>query len=152
YLRDEQTGEVWSPALRPSGRSASGGRVLVLHAPGRTTFSRQTGPLVQTLEIFVDATDPVKFSRLTIRNASDESRALTVTAYNDWWLGPPREGHERHVVTEIAAERSAVLATNRYRDGMPDRTAFLACSEPVVSATGDRRSFIGRNGTLVAPA
>ena len=65
------------------------------------------------LDVFVDTEDPVKFSLLTLVNHSDTARTLSVFAYNEWVLGPPREGEHLHVVTELDERSGAILATNR---------------------------------------
>jgi cyclic beta-1,2-glucan synthetase len=39
--------------------------------------------------------DPIKVSRLTIRNTSEEVRRLSVTAYVEWVLGPSRRLRRR---------------------------------------------------------
>src|SRR5581483_676741 len=62
-----------------------------------------------------------------------------------------RDGHERHVVTELDAGTGAILARNAYNQEWSRRVAFSSAGEMPLSATGDRRSFIGRNGTLSDP-
>ena len=52
------------------------------------------------LDVFVDPRDPVKFSLLTLTNDADRPRRLSVFAYNEWVLGPPRPGQHLHVATE----------------------------------------------------
>ena len=94
----------------------------------------------------------MKASRLTLTNTSRRARTLSVYSYNEWSLGPPRMGHQRHVVTSRDAPTGALVARNPYNSGFADRVAFSWASEPVRSMTGDRTEFIGRNGTLARAA
>src|SRR4051794_36307257 len=110
FIRDDESGDFWSPTAGPLVRTPESGRVVVRHTAGLTHFSRYAHGISQTLDIFVDADDPVKFSLLTLGNDGDRVRTLSVFAYNEWVLGPPRDGHQRHVVTELDATTGAILA------------------------------------------
>jgi cyclic beta-1,2-glucan synthetase len=108
--------------------------------------------LVHELEVFVHPVDPVKFSVLTLTNEAPTPRRLSVFTYTEWVLGPPRAGQERQVVTDIDMGRGALFAENAFGGDIERRVAFTAVSEPLVSATGNRASFLGRHGSLGAPA
>ncbi|MEO6223982.1 MAG: glucoamylase family protein, partial [Vicinamibacterales bacterium] len=101
FIRDDETGEAWTPTPGPLPRSTTSGRCLVTHMAGLTRFSRATHGIAHDLDVFVDVADPVKFSILTLTNTSDRVRALSVIGYVEWVLGPPREGDHLQVVTEF---------------------------------------------------
>ncbi len=151
FVRDEATGEAWAPTPGPMPRSP-GDRCLVRHSAGLTHFSRTTHGIEHELEIFVDAADPVKFSLLTLTNRDSTVRTLSVFGYNEWMLGPPRDGDHLHVVTELDSETGAIFAKNTYNQEYAQHVAFAYASGKPSSFTGDRRSFIGRNGDLSQPA
>src|SRR5262249_32652754 len=50
YVRDESTGEVWTPTPRPAG---AGNEVRVRHGQGYTAFDSVRGDLAQTMTVFV---------------------------------------------------------------------------------------------------
>jgi Cellobiose phosphorylase len=62
YLRDEETGEVWTPTPLPRGAGAA---VTVRHGQGYTRYTRQSHGLEQDLLVLVPPDDPVKLVRLT---------------------------------------------------------------------------------------
>ena len=151
FIRDDETGAAWSPTPGPMARAATS-RCIVRHSAGLTHFARSTHGIDHELDVFVAASDPVKCSLLTLHNAGSVPRALSLFAYNEWALGPPRDGEQRHVVTELDASTQAIFATNHYNHECAGRVAFAAASEPAASFTAERRSFIGRNGTMASPA
>jgi len=152
FIRDDDTGDFWTPTPGPAPRESAGGRTVVQHGAGLTRFSRITRGIDHELEVFVDSVDPLKFSLLTLTNRDCAPRALSIFAYNEWTLGPPREGEHLHVVTGVDRASGAILASNTYNQEYAGRVAFAWMSEPARSVTADRGSFIGRTGDLSYPS
>lgn len=151
FIRDDETGECWTPTPGPMARSRVG-RCVVRHTAGLTRFSRATHGIDHELDVFVETDDPVKFSLLTLTNPGPAARALSVFAYTEWALGPPRAGERQHVVTGVDGASGALFARNTYNQAFARHVAFSYASETPASVTADRASFVGRNGDLAQPA
>jgi cyclic beta-1,2-glucan synthetase len=101
---------------------------------------------------FVPLDDPVKISRLKIKNVSGRRRRLSITAYVEWVLGPSRAACAPYVVTEIDPKTGVMLARNPWRMEFGSRVAFADLAGRQRAWSGDRTEFIGRNGSFALPA
>jgi cellobiose phosphorylase len=149
YLRDEETGAVWTPTPLPRGPVAA---VTVRHGQGYTRYTHRAGGLDQDLLVLVAPDDPVKLLCLTVRNTGDRPRRLSATFYAEWVLGTLRDNASLQVVCERDAASGAILARNAWAGAFSDQVAFAAAGPRLRSATADRGEFLGRNGTPSAPA
>jgi cyclic beta-1,2-glucan synthetase len=148
YLRDEDSGEVWSATPAPIRHSTP---YVVRHGAAVSTFEHEHGGIATKLTLGVAPEDPVKLSLLEVTNRGTKPRKLTVTSYVEWTLGVLRE-HTRHqVLTSFDAQRRGILARNTFDPQHSERLAFCVISEPLLGHTADRREFLGRNGTATAP-
>ncbi len=149
FLRDEETGEVWSPTPLPI---RGDGSYVVRHGQGYSGFEYEHRGVATDLTVFVAPQDPVKISRLRVENRSGVARSLTVTAYAEWVLGPQRSVGAPFIVTELDSETGAMFARNAWNETQAGRVAFLDLGGRPDAWTGDRAEFLGRNGGLDAPA
>jgi cyclic beta-1,2-glucan synthetase len=149
YLRDEESGEIWCPTPLPVPSPAP---TLVRHGQGYTTFQRNAQGLCHELTLLVPPADPVKLIRLRIQNVSEQRRKLSATYYATWVLGPARDVTAMHIVTEIDPETGALLARNAFRTDFGARVAFVDVDRRPRTVTGDRAEFVGRHGSMMAPA
>ena len=149
FIRDEQSGQFWSPTPLPA-RGAT--PYVVRHGFGYTVFEHTEHGIASELWIYVAMDAPVKFSVLKLRNVSGRPRRLSATGYYEWVLGDLREKSLLHVQTEVDLRTGALLARNYYNTAFPDRIAFIDVGDGAHTVTGDRKEFLGRNGSLSQPA
>jgi len=150
YLRDEESGTVWGPTALPIREETS--PYIVRHGQGYSRFEHTAHGIALELLQYVPLDDPIKISRLKIRNLSGRTRRLSMTAYVEWVLGVSRAASAPFVVTEIDADTGAMLARNHWSTGFGSRVAFADLAGRQLTWTGDRTEFLGRNGTLDHPA
>ena len=159
FLRDEDSGQVWSPtsplASGDPRDDESPPPYRIRHGFGYSVFEHDEAAVHSELTVFVALDDAVKYSRLVLRNDSPRRRRLSATGYVEWVLGDLREKNAPHVHTEIASDNGALYARNRYSNDFGDWIAFLdvdPADRVASSVTADRDEFIGRNGSLRRPA
>ena len=150
YLRDEETGEFWTPTPLPLGPAAT---MTVRHGQGYTRYTHVSRNLDQDLLVFVPPDDPVKLVCLTVRNDGDRPRRLSATYYAEWVLGTVRENAPLQVVCERDPESGAILARNAWAGDFAeeDRLRGLPVRRPSLSPP-IARNFSGEHGSVSAPA
>ena len=110
YVRDEESGEVWGPTALPI--RDHGTAYLARHGPGYSEFEHTARGIALHLHQTVPLEDPVKISRLRLRNLTGRRRRLSVTAYVEWVLGTTRSISTTEIVTERDEKTGALLARN----------------------------------------
>jgi len=149
YLRDEENGDVWTPTPRPLGLDAA---TLVRHGQGYTCFEQRSHGLVQEMRVFVAADDPIKIIAVRIWNPSRRLRRLSAIYYAEWVLGVSRDQAPMNVRTQIDEISGALLASNPFAADFAEQVAFVDVNIRPRTLTGDRTEFLGRNGSVEAPA
>ena len=150
YVRDEDTGAVWTPT--PSPIREKNARYSAFHAQGYSRFEHNGHGLALELLQFVPIDDSIKIARLKITNQSGRPRRLSVTAYVEWVLGSSQRAGAPLIITEIDPRTGALLAQNPWNNEFGERIAFLDMMGRQSAWTGDRTEFIGRDGALDRPA
>ena len=149
YLRDEETGIVWSPTLQPSPAPAP---YLARHGAGYTIYEHHSHGLHQRLQVFSPPDAPLKILHLHLKNTWDQARRITVTYYVEWVLGVSRESSQQYLIPEFNSDPQALLVRNPYNTEYSECVAFVSASNPLHGLTADRTEFIGRLGSLEEPA
>ena len=149
YLRDEETGAVWTPTPLPAGSDAE---THVRHGAGCSTYHRASHGLDHQLSVFVPRHDPLKVVTLRLRNTWQRPRRLTVTYYAELVLGTRREIAAPFCVPEYESELGVLLARNPWNPERAERVTFLASDGRPHGVTTDRTEFLGRRGRLARPA
>lgn len=143
YMRDEETGQFWSPSPAPV---RGNGTYVSRHGFGYSMFDYTEDGITTELCIYVSIDEPIKYARLKVTNHSGRQRKLSATGYWEWVLGEVRSKSLMHVSTEVDPVTNAIFARNPYSPEFADRVAFVDCSETNRTITCDRTEFLGRNG------
>jgi cyclic beta-1,2-glucan synthetase len=149
YVRDEDSLALFGATAQPY---RDGGTYIARHGFGYSRFEHETDGIALQLLQYVPLADPIKISRLTLRNLSAVPRRLSVTAYTEWVLGTSRAASGPFIQTELDAASGALLARNPWSTAFAGRVAFADLSGRQTAWTGDRCEFLGRNGSMAAPA
>ncbi len=149
YIRDEQSGEFWSPTPLPAHGATP---YVIRHGFGYSVFEHAENGIVSEMTVYVAIDAPIKIVSLKLRNVSRCPRRISVFGYWEWVLGDLRHNNLLHVQTEAGSSVGTMLARNFYHTDFSEWIAFIDVDEPSSSLTGDRKEFLGRNGTLSHPA
>jgi cellobiose phosphorylase len=149
YIRDEERGHFWSPMPLPARGTTP---YTTRHGFGYSVFEHTERGISTEVWVYVALNAAVKFTVLKLSNHSGRSRRLSATGYAEWVLGDLRPKSAMHVITEINPLSGALFARNSYSTEFGNRVVFFNVDDVTRTMSGDRKEFIGRNGTLANPA
>lgn len=152
YLRDDTTGEVWSPLPGPAPAPCE---YEVRHGLGYSRFTSSFHGLDQEVLQFVPKEDPLKIIHVRVTNRSGAEKKLTLTSFQRLILGSQPE-QPSLVVTSVEKDeslRARNLAAGDFRGGIAFGSAKVHGATVERSAfTCDRLAFLGRYGSPPQPA
>ncbi|MEO5926407.1 MAG: glucoamylase family protein [Bryobacteraceae bacterium] len=149
YLRDDDTGTVWTPTPLPMRGSAP---YRTRHSQGYSVYEHHRHGLGQELTVFVAHQQPVKICILRITNESNRIRRISAAYYAELVLGSVREQQQIHVSTSFDAANGVMFARQSWDETFYNNVTFLAASPVAASFCGDRISFLGRTASWQTPA
>ncbi|MHB8397999.1 MAG: glucoamylase family protein, partial [Candidatus Limnocylindrales bacterium] len=161
FLRDPQSGAVWSAGHQPTGTEADAYEVT--YAEDHAEFARRDGSITTRLTIVVSAEHDAEIRRVSLSNLGSQAREIELTSYAEIVLAPQAADvahpafQNLFVETEFAADIGALLATRRPRssDEQPIWAAHVAAVEEgtggIIQYETDRAKFLGRGRSVRSP-
>lgn len=161
YIKDIQTGSIWSTAYHPT--LTKGRNYSVSFKADKVEIHRRNNDIETSTEIIVSPEDDAEIRLITLANLSKQKRKLELTSYCELALAPHATDRAHPVFnklfieTEALPEMSGLLAFRRLRS--PSDTPIWAAhvvtgdqptTEPIQYET-ERPRFLGRGKSLQHP-
>jgi cyclic beta-1,2-glucan synthetase len=161
FLRDMQTGTVFSPTLPAAGDRAE---ASVVFGEDHAQYIRHDETLTTEMDVIVSGEDDGEVRRICLTNSGRRAREIELTSYAELVLATPATDNahpafaKMFVETEHLAEYGALIATRRRR--APSEAEIWAAHFAVVEGDAiadpqyesDRARFLGRGRTIATAA
>jgi len=161
YVRDLDSGQIWSPAFHPTKRPPD--RYQVDFAHDQVVFRRRDGAVTTRMDVTLSPSHNLEIRRVTLTNHGEQTISLETTSYldivADTYLAEAAHPayNKLFIETEWVRPDNQLLAWRRQR-AADDPTHFVMhqvysespLSRPVEFET-DRKAFLGRGRTLCHP-
>jgi cellobiose phosphorylase len=154
YLRDLDTGDVWS--LAPTGANQEYDAYACLHAPAGSTITARKHEIQASFRMTVPpGDDPVELWTLTFRNEGKTRRRLRLYPFQELRLasfGSAATDVFTYALAAFDSATQAIVARNnnsvsKFKYG----GAFMIADYPVIGYDCRLESFIGNYGRMDAP-
>ena len=162
YLRDVDSGAVWSATHQPTRAPATAYEAMF--SEGRAEYRRRDHDIETYTEIVVSPEDDIELRRIRLTNASRMPRTIEITSYAEVVLASQASDQTQpgfgnlFVQTELVESQRVILCTRRPRapgEATPWMFHLMAANEAILdtlSCETDRMRFVGRGRSLALPA
>ncbi|RME75764.1 MAG: glycosyl transferase [Chloroflexi bacterium] len=144
YLRDNQTGQYWSPTWMPTRSNLDA--YTCRHGLGYTIISSRFAGIEAQIRYFVPLGQTLEVWELTLTNHRDTPADLSAFSFVEfclWDAWDDATNFQRNFSTgEVEVEDGVIYHKTEYRERR-NHFAFFACSEPLLGFETQREAFFG---------
>jgi len=149
YLRDEINGSLWGISPKPIRDE---GEYIIEHGFGYSYFKHAANGVVSEMTMFTPISDNLKIVIVKLKNISNACRSLSVTYYGKLVLGVCHEKTAQYIFSEYNSESEYIYSQNSFSEHFNKFKCYLKIiGGEKNSFTGDRKEFIGKNGSIEKP-
>lgn len=146
YIKDKDLMESWSVGKNPK---PDGNEYSVIYGFGYAKYYHSNCGITQETEVFIPTNDNIKVNILNLKNTTQDKRNLSLIYYIKPVLGEDELKSNGYINLNFNKNSNLILAENLYDNGISNKL-FVSSSEPIISYTGNKVSFIG-NGNIANP-
>jgi cellobiose phosphorylase len=144
YLRDDDSGEYWSPTWQPV-RSALE-NYTCRHGMGYTTIQSTRAGLQTSVRYFVPLDETLEIWQVRVRNQRAQKASVSLFSLVEFCLWDAMDdstNFQRNLnIGEVEVLDGVIYHKTEYRERR-DHFAYFACSEPLAGFDTQREHFLG---------
>ncbi|MEA3348993.1 MAG: glycosyl transferase, partial [Chloroflexota bacterium] len=152
YLRDDQSGEFWSPTWQPVRKDLDA--YTCRHGLGYTIISSQYQQIEAQLRYCVPLSENLEVWDLTLTNRRERPAQLSLFSFVEfclWDAWDDQTNFQRNFnIGEVEVEEGVIYHKTEYRERR-NHFAYFACSETIDGFDTQREAFLGRYRGLDNP-
>ncbi|MGO9126463.1 MAG: GH36-type glycosyl hydrolase domain-containing protein [Terriglobales bacterium] len=144
YLRDDNSGEFWSPSWQPTRQKLE--NYSCRHGLGYTTIGSQFGGIAASTRYFVPLDENLEIWQLTVANRRPQAAELSIFSVIEFCLWDAQDDstnfQRNFSIGEVEVEDGVIYHKTEYRERR-DHFSFFACSEKIAGFDTQRDVFLG---------
>jgi len=144
YIRDNDSGEFWSPTWMPTRHKAED--YTCRHGMGYSIIGSSFDGIRADIRYFVPLDESLEIWDLTVENRSAKERELSTFSSIEFCLWDAHDdatNFQRNLnIGELEVEDSVIFHKTEYRERR-NHFAYFACSEPLAGFDTQREAFLG---------
>jgi len=144
YLRDDESGEFWSPSWQPTRHDLE--NYTCRHGMGYTLIGSRYNGIAAHTNYFVPLDENLEIWQLTITNQRSKRASLSVFSSIEFCLWDAQDDatnfQRNFSIGQVEVEDGVIYHKTEYRERR-DHFAYFACSGKVEAFDTQRDSFVG---------
>ena len=144
YLRDDSSGEFWSPSWQPTRHKLE--EYSCRHGMGYTTIGSKYSGIEASTRYFVPLDENLEIWQLSVTNHRAQAAELSVFSIIEFCLWDAQDDstnfQRNFSIGQVEIEDGVIYHKTEYRERR-DHFAFFACSEKIAGYDTQRDAFLG---------